>query len=110
MATGAQWDFMQVVAWGRMFATYAETMSIGEAAKKTFNGEMCDVCEVVNEAKQQEKTNVPTSSWKAKLTLVYQSVPSVFLRTPEPEVWSLSDREPLSAQRPVPPTPPPRVT
>lgn len=111
MATGAQWDLVQTFGWGRMIANYSQTMSLGEAVKKTFNGEMCSVCKVVNEAKQQEsKTTVPGGKLDTKMILVFQPVPTVILTVPDSDSWSHSDREPLSAQRSAPPTPPPRLS
>ncbi|MGH7959564.1 MAG: hypothetical protein ACREH8_21500 [Opitutaceae bacterium] len=57
MATGSQWDLAQVVAWSRMFAGYSQDMSLSAAAQKTFSGEMCDLCQVVQKGKQAQDTN-----------------------------------------------------
>ena len=111
MATGAQWDLVQTFGWGRMIVDYSQTMSLGEAVKKTFSGEMCGVCKVVNEAKQQEsKSTVPSGKLDTKMILVFQPVPTIFLTVPDSDSWSHSDREPISAQRSAPPTPPPRLS
>jgi len=109
LATGVQWDLLQVAGWARMFVSYTGTMSIAAAAKKTFGDEMCSVCKAVNEAKHREKSEIPAAGLKAKVILVFQPAPSYFLRAPEPEAWLPGDREPRSAPRPSPPTPPPRV-
>lgn len=110
MATGAQWDLVQTFGWGQMFVGYSRSMPLLEAVKKTFDGEMCSVCKAVNEAKQQgNKTTVPCGKFDGKMILVFQPVPTVFQTVPDSDSWSHSDREPLSAQRSAPPTPPPRI-
>ena len=111
MASGAQWDLVQTSAWGRMVATYSREMPLLRAVKLTFTpGNMCSICKAVNEAKQQESTPaVPGGKADTKLLLVFQPVQNVILAAPSQEAWSLSDRFPISAQRALPPTPPPRV-
>lgn len=111
MASGAQWDLVQTFAWGRMFATYSQSMPLLRAVKLTFTpGNMCSICKAVNEAKQQESTPaVPGGKADSKLLLVFQSAQNVILKVPAQETWSLSDQFPLSAQRSNPPTPPPRI-
>jgi hypothetical protein len=110
MATGAQWDLVQTFGWGRMIVNYSRSMQLSAAVKKTFGGEMCGICRAVNQAKQQEeKSNVPALTVKAKLVMICSPAPQFVLSAPDRAAWSPSDREPLSAGRPVPPTPPPRV-
>jgi len=111
MATGAQWDLVQTFGWGRMIANYSKTMSLAEAVRLTFTPEnMCRVCEAVSDAKQQEHgTEVPGGSFKAKFVFVYQPAPVFFQPVSQPFSWSHDDPAPVSAQRPVPPTPPPQM-
>jgi len=109
LATGAQWDLLQTVGWGRMFVRFAATMSVPQAVKRTFSGEMCGVCKAVNQAKQQQDPAVPAEGSKAKLAMICPPSPRFVFSAPEGAPWSPSDRNPLSADRPVPPTPPPRV-
>ena len=111
MATGAQWDLLQTFGWGSMIANNSRSMPFLKAVEKTFDGEMCPVCKLVKAAKQQEsRTTVPDGKLKSKMILVFQPVPMVILTMPDSDSWSHSDREPLSAQRLAPPTPPPRAS
>lgn len=110
MATGAQWDLVQVFGWGRMIANHSRNMTLIDAVKKTFDGEMCNVCLAVKAAKQQEsRTTVPSGKFEGKIILVYQPTTEVILTAPDSSGWPHGDREPLSALRSAPPTPPPRV-
>lgn len=111
LATGVQWDLVQVAGWGKMFATYSQTMSLTEAVKKTFSGEMCGVCEVVSTAKQGSGDHDLPGMARAegKLVCISQAAPVIYFQIAEPARWTFSDLSPLSAQRATPPTPPPRV-
>ena len=111
LSTGAQWDLVQTFGWARMVSKYAQTMSLTEAVKKTFSGEMCGVCEIVSEAKQQEHDkNVPSvGKMDAKILLVLHPVPEFIFSATESEAWSLSDTSIMSVERGAPPLPPPRV-
>jgi hypothetical protein len=61
MATGSQWDLAQVVAWGRMFAGYAQEMPLAAAVQKTFSGKKCRLCEVVQHGKKQQEESAEHS-------------------------------------------------
>src|ERR1700712_3398132 len=55
LATGSHWDLLQTFAWGRMLATYSQSMPLLEAAQKTFSPDgMCGICHAVADAKQKE--------------------------------------------------------
>ncbi len=109
LATGVQWDLVQTAGWSRMFFRYAESMSYVQAAQRTFGGEMCGVCKAVNQAKQQQDAAMPQDGSKAKLVMLCPPSPRFVFSAPDCTPWSPSDRHPLSADRPVPPTPPPRA-
>jgi hypothetical protein len=66
IATGCQWDLVQLVAWGRMFAGYSQEMSMSAAARKTFSGEMCSLCRAVQKGKQEQEQNSAKSSMPGK--------------------------------------------
>ncbi len=88
-ANGALLDMVQVVAWGRMFAGYNETMSVGAALRETFDpNKPCELCVGVAEAKetaQQQLPPVPEQSYAAKVVLVCDA--------PAPIVFSSFSRE-----------------
>ena len=110
LATGSQWDLVQVFAWGRMFAGYVSTMSVGQALEETFDADKpCPLCCAVRKAKQQEnKTLPPEVRLREKMPLIFQAVPVLLTETPVTNRWLIHDREPLSAGRAAPPVPPPR--
>jgi hypothetical protein len=59
-ANGAIWDAAQVFAWGKMFAGYAQTMSVTEALRATFDPERpCELCLGVANAKETAKQQLP---------------------------------------------------
>ncbi|MES1166664.1 MAG: hypothetical protein ABUL68_01545 [Pseudomonadota bacterium] len=112
LATGSQWDLAQTFAWGRMFVTYAGSMSFTQAVQKTFDGEMCAICAAVQDAKQQESTSAPAPGGRltAKIILVCAPhAPGLFRPAPYFAGLAPSVSAPLSAERSAPPSPPPRA-
>jgi len=116
LTTGAQWDLVQIVGWARMAAQAARAgASLGEALEETFSGELCEICEAVDEARQAQNSpaNGSTSPKAGKLVLaVYPAADALrFSEAPADAVagqWSLSDQVVRSAERGAPPVPPPR--
>ncbi|GAB1488096.1 hypothetical protein MASR2M8_05390 [Opitutaceae bacterium] len=111
LATGSHWDLVQTFAWGRMIAAYSQSMSLGDAIKKTFTAEnLCGVCEVVNDAKQgQDATGAGAGKLNHKVQLAYATNPVVIMVAPEASPWLIVDVIPPSVVATAPPTPPPRV-
>lgn len=110
LATGSHWDLVQTFAWGRMIATYSQSMPLAEAIRLTFTTEnLCGVCEAVQDAKQQDPAVPGPGKQDLKVQLAYQPVPFVIARAPEDGIWREQDREWTGAARPEPPTPPPRT-
>ena len=113
LATGSQWDLAQTFAWGRMFVTYSRTMSVAQALQKTFDGEMCAICDAVQDAKQGQSpdgTTAPDNRLTAKM--IFVGAPAApFLTRPAVLCTGLAPdlSAPLSADRSAPPSPPPRV-
>ncbi|MCC5023765.1 MAG: hypothetical protein J6386_13725 [Candidatus Synoicihabitans palmerolidicus] len=72
-ATGCHWDLVQTFAWGKRFATYAQSMSYADAARLTFTPDnLCNVCELVQDARQQtdaEGQPAPVSAGTQKILL-----------------------------------------
>jgi hypothetical protein len=110
MATGSQWDLVQVFAWGRMFASYSRTMSVESALRLTFKPDnMCAVCKLVKAAKQQqEQSPVAPSKTLGKILLVFAPVPTVVVASVPSEQWPVGMKMMRSAERCAPPIPPPR--
>lgn len=114
IATGCQWDLAQLVAWGRMFAGYSQAMSLGAAARKTFSGEMCGLCKVVQAGKQeQEQSASKPLPGKGDVKLLDACPVTAMAKVPPPirRIVGLVASTPGSAgrERMPPPLPPPRV-
>lgn len=94
-----------------MVVKYSQTMSLAQAMKQTFSGEMCGVCEVVNDAKRQESNKAIPQAGKmdGKLMLAIMPATEIFVGPVQPEVWSPSDSPMFSLGRSAPPLPPPRA-
>jgi len=114
-ATGSQWDAVQAFAWARMFTTYAQSMPLLEAAKKTFSGEeLCGLCEVVQDTRQgaqdESKASAPAEG-KAlgKMPLASPSETLFVLRLPPSVLCPPPSVFAPEAPRASPPTPPPRA-
>jgi hypothetical protein len=110
MATGSQWDLVQVLAWGRMFAGYSRSMSVESALRLTFKPDkMCSVCKMVKAAKQQqEQSPVAPSKTLGKILLVFAPVPTVVIAPVPSGQWPVGMQTMRSAERVAPPIPPPR--
>ncbi len=108
--SGAQWFMLQSFAWSRMFLSYSQSASIGEALEKTFDGEHpCALCEHIRSAKketQHDKAPQPELS-----PLVGVLVPGIVAWEPPAVPFAYYPGfESRALARPfVPPTPPPRL-
>jgi hypothetical protein len=115
LATGSHWDLVQTFAWGRMIATYSESMSFTQAVQKTFSaGATCSVCEIVATAKSHDATSpaAPNTPGKTleKIHLVFAPAPvAPLLLSSASFSWSLSDQTVPASSRAAPPVPPPRA-
>lgn len=111
MATGSQWDLVQTFGWARMMVSYSRTMPLLEAAKRTFSGEMCGVCELVNDAGRKEQSQSPTLGGKleTKQLFLAQSSVACFAPALSQQEWTVGDFTVRGAGRSAPPTPPPRA-
>jgi len=110
VATGAQWDFVQGFAWGRMVVNYSRTMTLRQSIARTFSGEMCDVCRLVANAQKPDQTHpgVPEARTDAKIFLFLQNPAEVVIDRPMTAAWSPVDESALTADRSAPPRRPPR--
>jgi hypothetical protein len=113
-ATGAHWDVLQVVAWGRMALNYSETMPLSSAVKRTFEPDSsCPLCRMVSKAKQQEQKPgaplPPEAKASAKMVLYLHEnagppAPTMILQN-----YALVESRVISHGRAQPPSPPPKV-
>jgi hypothetical protein len=110
LATGGQWDLVQVFAWGRMFKNYSRIMPLASALRLTFKPDnLCDVCKLVKAAKQQQEQSPATTGKVAeKILLVFAPVPRVVVAAVPAEPWPVKTNAMRSAERVAPPLPPPR--
>ncbi len=112
LATGSQWDLVQVFAWGRMLAINTQVLPLIEAAKLTFSPEgRCELCSAVATAKQQQENSaaVPGGKADAKILLAFEPAPSPVVAVPDFSPWSLSDPLVRAMNRAAPSVPPPRA-
>jgi hypothetical protein len=111
LATGSHWDLVQTFAWGRMIATYSQSMPLAQAIKLTFTPDnLCGVCESVSEAKQQQDTALPSDAKSAgKILMVFQAQPVFVAELAMAGKWSPRETRPALRDRSPPPVPPPRV-
>jgi hypothetical protein len=111
LATGSHWDLVQTYAWGRMIATYSQSMSVTEAVKKTFTPEtMCNLCQSVATAKQssQGKDAVPGASPCKVFLACAPSVQRFIFPAPAQSGLRFHALSAFSLGRAAPPVPPPR--
>jgi hypothetical protein len=109
-ANGAIWDLAQVVAWGKMFAGYSSTLSVGAALRETLDpAKACELCAGVAKAKESSGQTLPSASRDgAKLVLALES-DSLVVRPPESREWTTSPLRGIREWCDAVPVPPPRV-
>lgn len=118
LANGAHWDLVQSFAWGRMIATYSQTMPVAEAVRLTFTADnLCGVCEFVADGKTRadagdlSATDAAAKDPAAKAVLLLATAPEhvfVFASAPAPS-WPAEHLRPDAIARPAPPAEPPRA-
>lgn len=110
LATGSHWDLVQTFAWGKMFATYAQTMSYVDAARLTFTADnFCGICEFVQETDDRQDPTAPAKAGTREIQLALGPSVHVIVPRPDPTNWSLSDQRLPRPTAAAPPTPPPRA-
>ena len=111
-ADGNLLDVTQVVAWARMFAGYAQTHSIAEAAALTVDpSRPCDLCKAVRRARESsEPGHVPAATAAVQKFLFAQPESAALVLSPPGREWPewLKKTGPTRSE-PVP-VPPPRAT
>jgi hypothetical protein len=110
-ANGALLDGVQVFAWAKMFAGYAQVMPVGEALRVTFDpNKPCDLCLGIASAKETAREQVPPNSERAveKLLLAYHASPTVVLPR-SPGDWPAVLASAAPSRTEDVPVPPPRA-
>ncbi|HEU5080997.1 MAG TPA: hypothetical protein VFT72_17425 [Opitutaceae bacterium] len=112
LATGSQWEIMQTVAWAKMIAENARTMSLSAAVSETLSGQKpCSMCKFVAGAQQQEEhsnATVPATETTGKIVLFCYEIPDAVPTQAAVNTWREFDLQALDLLRLAPPTPPPR--
>lgn len=111
LATGSHWDLVQTFAWGRMIATYSQSMPLAQAVRLTFTPDnLCGICESVSEARQHQDSALPSEAKSlGKILLVFQPKPAFVIALPVSEKWMHAESAPVLRDRAQPPVPPPRA-
>lgn len=111
LATGSHWDLVQTFAWGRMIATYSQSMPLAQAVRLTFTPDnLCGVCESVSQAKQQQDATLPAEGKSfGKILLVFQPVSAFVAVLAESGKWTSVETVPVLRDRLEPAVPPPRA-
>jgi hypothetical protein len=113
LATGSQWEFVQVFAWGRMIAQSVRQESLACAIQDTLQGKTpCALCRLVAAAKKDVPPEAPSSGQDEKFK-VFLIAFAPEKRRPAPSQKCIGfvntylgmKSAPLSA----PPVPPPRA-
>ena len=111
LATGSHWDLVQTFGWGRMIATYSQTMPLSAAIRLTFTPEnMCGVCTAVSEAKQTSDAHaIPGGKLDGKVILLAAPSTVLVLETRFTPERVVCDAVSYACRPAEPAVPPPRV-
>ena len=109
LASGSQWDAVQVIAWARMFGENVRQLPLGEAVARTFSPEArCTLCAAVTEGKKQGGTT-PAPKFEERSLSICEPTPQIlFAAAVVLGRLEVSHVVPGLA-RARPPVPPPRV-
>ena len=110
-ANGALLDGVQVFAWAKMFAGYAQTMSMAAALRETFDpAKPCEMCVGVAVAKEATKRQVPPTVERSaeKIVLALEAAGRTVL-APLPDAWPPVAVLTALSRRDDVPVPPPRA-
>lgn len=110
-ANGALLDGVQVLAWGRMFASYAETMSVTAALRETFNpAKPCELCLRVASAKSETQPSAPAQVERATVRIdLVCDAPEAIAFAPVAREWPAARASAAPERVDAVDVPPPRV-
>ncbi len=112
-AQGALTDGLQVLAWSRMFARYAETMAWRAALDETFDpSKPCEICGVVRQVRETEREQSPNPlpAGDAGKIVLFLSTAEIELPAAPPVAGFPPMAAPASEWCAPVPKPPPRTT
>jgi hypothetical protein len=111
LASGSQWDAVQIFAWARMFGENVRQLPVGEALARTFSpAARCTLCVAVTEGKQQQQGGTtPAPKFEDRTLSICEPAP-LFVFAAAEILGRLENRPAVPGlTRARPPVPPPRV-
>ena len=111
LATGSQWNVLQVFAWASMFSENVRQLPLGEAVARTFSPEArCNLCAAVSEGKQQQQSETALNpKFEDRSLLICEPAPQYLFEADDVAGWLDSRTRLAGISRERPPVPPPRV-
>ena len=110
-ANGAIWDVVQVFAWGKMFAGYTQTMSLGAALRETFEpSKACEMCSGIATAREAAKEQAPVVADRAAEKIILAlDAPAPLLFDQDHADWPMIPAGDARVRAERVPVPPPRA-
>ena len=109
--SGAHWCALQAFAWTGMLVSRAQTATVSEAVRTTFDGDHpCALCQAVEEAQQREKENESARLAEALAKVNFLRPAALAVPAPTSEAIVFHERVTLACPRvDAPPSPPPKL-
>lgn len=111
-ANGAIWNVVQVVAWVKMYQTYAQIMPATQALKVTLDGsapcELCTISENGRDQAREQQTPVALASTDKLILACHVAATPMVVAAPLENWPGIAHDAGLTRTEPVP-VPPPRV-
>lgn len=111
LATGSQWNVLQIFAWASMFSENVRQLPLGEAVSRTFSPEArCSLCAAVSEGKkQQERETALNPKFEDRSLFICEPAPQYLFEADDVAGWLDNRTQLTGVSRERPPVPPPRV-
>lgn len=111
LSMGLDWAALQAVAWTRMLAGFSQSMPMGRAITRTFDGlHPCTLCLAIRRGREAERNASSPITLENQIKLEFDlpvAPVSVFLTAPTPSSFPGSDT--FSTRSHAPPKPRPRT-
>lgn len=110
LATGAPWDVVQAIAWGRMAVLARQTAEPAEARREFFSPEeRCGMCRLVDAVRTESSDASGLAGWLGKAPLLLRASPQVTVYAPTTAARTrFADSHGGRMRTDAPPVPPPR--